>query len=149
MSERKRRRCGRDFRRRRRRGEPRRADIDAVVEIQLAYDFQERPNRLQVSLFQRNIGAAQRLGQPYDFEAGVVLRRIEPPLRQGLTNSATNRRRARLRVARNLFNAVPDTSRSKYASRRLIEASWRILPVALARRSELGFDSLDMGSLCF
>ena len=53
---------------------------DAVVEVQLPHDFQERRNRIQVSLLQRNVGAAQRLGQPLDLEAGVVLRRIEPAL---------------------------------------------------------------------
>ncbi|HWY82813.1 MAG TPA: pilus assembly protein TadG-related protein [Roseiarcus sp.] len=73
---------------------------------QLPHNFHERRNRLQVSVLQRNVGAAQRLGQPGDLEAGVVLRRIEPPLRQGLTDSATNRGRARLRMARNLLNAV-------------------------------------------
>ena len=79
MRERKRRSRRRDFRRRRRRGE-RPADIDAVVEVQLSHHFQERSNRLQVSLLQRNVGAAQCLGQPGDLEAGVVRRRIELPL---------------------------------------------------------------------
>jgi hypothetical protein len=87
VRERKRRSRRRDFRRR---GEGRRAaKINAVVEVQLPHDFQERRDCFQVSLLQRNVGAAQRLGQPGDLEAGVVLRRIEPPLRQGLTDSAT------------------------------------------------------------
>src|ERR1700722_17318536 len=106
MRERKWRSRRRDFRQRRRRGEKRPADIDAVVEVQLSHHFQEWSNRLQISLLQRNVGAAQRLGQSRDLEAGIVLRLIEPPLRQGLTDSATNRRRARLRMARNLLNAV-------------------------------------------
>jgi hypothetical protein len=87
LRERKRRSRRRDFRRR---GERRRAaKINAVVEVQLPHDFQKRRDRLQVSFLQRNVGAAQRLGQPGDLEAGVVRRRIELPLRQGLTDSAT------------------------------------------------------------
>jgi hypothetical protein len=105
MRERKRRRCRREVRRRQRRGSSR-AEIDAVVEVQLPHDFHERRNRAQISLLQRNVGAAQRLGQPRDLEAGLVLRRIGPPLRQGLTDGATNRRRTLLCVARNLLNAV-------------------------------------------
>src|ERR1700733_10001580 len=105
MRERKRRRGRRDLRRRRWRGSPG-ANIDAMVEVQLPHDFQKRRNRLQVALFQRNVSAAQGLGQPRDLQAGVVLRRIELPLRQGLADSAANRRRALLRVARDLLNAV-------------------------------------------
>ena len=116
------------------------ARIDVVVEVQLPHDFQERRNRLQVSLFQRNVGAAQRLDQPCDLEAGVVLRRIEPSFRQGLTDRATNRRRARLRVARNQLNAVADTSRSKYVSGRPSKASRTFLAEARLRAySEVGF----------
>ena len=137
MRERKPRSRRRDFRRR---GGDHAARIDVVVEVQLPHDFQERRNRLQVSLFQRNVGAAQRLDQPCDLEAGVVLRRIEPPFRQGLTDRATNRRRARLRVARNQLNAVADTSRSKYVSRRSSKASRTFLPETRLRAySEVGF----------
>jgi len=49
---------GGNVRRRRRRSEPRWADIDAVIEVQLPHHFQERRNRLQVSLLERNVGAA-------------------------------------------------------------------------------------------
>jgi hypothetical protein len=85
-------------------------------------------------------GAAQRLDEPCDLELGVVLRRIEPPFRQGLTDRATNRRRARLRVARNQLNAVADTSRSKYVSRRSSKASRTFLPETRLRAySEVGF----------
>jgi hypothetical protein len=90
MRERERRRCRCDFRQRRQRGS-RRADIDAVVEVQLPHDFHERRNRLRISLLQRNVGAAQRLGQPRDLEAGIVFGRVEPPLRQGLADSASDR----------------------------------------------------------
>src|SRR6185437_15129387 len=59
-----------------------------------------------VSVLQRNVGAAQRLGQPRNLDAGIVLRRIETPFRQGLADSATNRRYARLGVSRDLLDAV-------------------------------------------
>jgi hypothetical protein len=76
MRERKRRSCRRGARQPRRWSESRGANMNAVVEIKLADDFHERLNRLQVSLLQRSVGAAQRLCQPRDLEAGVVLRRI-------------------------------------------------------------------------
>src|SRR3984957_4223244 len=106
MRERKRRNCRRDVRQRRRWSESRGANIDAVVEIKLPHALHEWRNRLQVSLLQRNVGAAQRLGQPGHLEAGVVLRRIELPLRQGLTDRATHRGHAHLCVTRNLLDAV-------------------------------------------
>jgi hypothetical protein len=93
------------FRQRPRRGSCR-ANIDAAVQIELPHDFHKRRNRLQIHLLQRNVGATQRLGQPRDLETGIVFGRIELSLRQGLTDSATNRRRACLCVARNLLNAV-------------------------------------------
>src|SRR5947208_1184557 len=104
MRERKR-RCRRDFGLRPRRA-ARRAKSDSVVEIELPHDFHKRRNRLQISLLERNVRAAQRLGQPRDLEASIVFGRIEPSLRQGLTDSATNRRRACLCVAPNLLSAV-------------------------------------------
>ena len=128
----------------------RRADIDAVVEVQLPHDFQERRDRLQVSLLQRNVGAAQRLGQPRDLEAGIVLRRIEPPLRQGLTDSATNRRRALLCVARNLLDAV---ARHEQVEIRLSPLDQHLAEdfaqARLRARSEAGFGSLGMSSSGF
>ena len=69
----------------------RRADIDAVVEVQLPHDLHERRDRLQVSRLERKVGAAQRLGEPRDLETGIVFGRIEPALRQGLTDRATDR----------------------------------------------------------
>jgi hypothetical protein len=68
MRERKRRSCRRDLRQRRRCSESPGANIDAMVEVQLPHDFHERRDRLQVSLLQRNVGAAQRLGQPRNLE---------------------------------------------------------------------------------
>jgi hypothetical protein len=47
------------------------------VEVQLPHNFHELRDRIQVSLLQRNIGAAQGLGQPRDLQTGIVLGRIE------------------------------------------------------------------------
>ena len=150
MRERKWRSRRRDFRQRRRRDKQRPADIDAVVEVQLSHHFQERSNRLQVSLLQRNVGAAQRLGQSRDLEARVVLRRIEPPLRQGLTDRAPNRRRARLRMARNLLNAVARYEQVEICLSPLDQGFAEVLPEArLCARSEVGFGSSDMSALGF
>jgi len=106
MRERERQSSRRDFRRRGRRGEPRGAHMDAVVEVQLSHDFEERRDRLHVPLFQRFVGAAQRLGQPRDLKPGIILRRIELPLCQGLTDDAADRRRTFLHGACDLLDAV-------------------------------------------
>jgi hypothetical protein len=76
--------------------------MDAVVEVELPHHLQERRNRLQVSLLQRNVGAAQRLRQPRNLEAGVVLRRIELALGQRLADRATDGRRTLLRLSRRI-----------------------------------------------
>jgi hypothetical protein len=55
--------------------QPRQVHID--VEVQLPHNFHELRDRIQVSLLQRNIGAAQGLGQPRDLQTGIVLGRIE------------------------------------------------------------------------
>jgi hypothetical protein len=116
-----------------------------VVEVQIRYDFQEPRNRLQVSLFRRNVRATQRLGQSRDLEAGVVLRRIKPPLRQSRTDRATKPGGLVFVWFAICLMPYPDTSRSKYVSRRLIKASWRLLPQARLRaRSEIGFGSSDI-----
>jgi hypothetical protein len=50
MRERKRRQCRRDFRQRRGRGEPRQANVHAVIEIQLLRHLHKRGDRLRASL---------------------------------------------------------------------------------------------------
>jgi hypothetical protein len=117
-----------DFRQRRRR-EPRGADVDAVAELELSH-LHERRDRLEISFLQRNVGAPQRLAQPRDLEASAILSRIEAPLRQGLADSATNRRRTSSCGSQSVRCDSPKRARSKYASHRIIRASLRILPAA-------------------
>jgi hypothetical protein len=106
VRERKRRSRRRDVVPRGRWSESRGADMDAVVEIKLPHNFHEWRNRLQVSLLQRNVGAAQRFGQPRNLESSVVLRRIELALGQRLADRATDRRQTLLCVGRNLLDAI-------------------------------------------